>query len=242
MKQIAILCLMTLVLCSCGSKAPTCSDKRTLNLLREIYYQQLEKKLAAGGFNRTFIARIIGVVDVEINTIITAAYDTNIDKCTCEAVMETKLPSELLQIANSIEFRTPTDSTRTIGIATGRNLASVHVDTPIEGVDISADSLKSDIHYTSQLTSDKGEHVVTLQGHLPSINAIVEATRINDEAKIEQTRLAKPEKADNPILRKIKSRPKQEPEVQPVYHEDDNHDFRDEDAFVRQDNSDEEQQ
>jgi hypothetical protein len=171
MKRIAILCLMILVLCGC-SKAPSCSDQKTLDVVRQIYHDQLQNKLAAGGVKKTLIRRIIGVVDVGINTIVTVTYEKDTDEYSCYAVMETKIPSELMKTANTFD----------------------HDDTSMGGVEINTDSLKSNISYTSQLSRDKQDHLVTLQGHLPSINLIVKATNINEKTKIEQTRLAEIEK------------------------------------------------
>jgi hypothetical protein len=138
----------------------------------QIYHEQLKQNLAAGGVNKALIGRMIDVVDVGINTIATAAYDKAVDGYTCRAVMETKLPSELLKRAKTF----------------------AHGDTSMKGIEINEDSLKNDIHYTSLLDIDNEDHLVTLQGHLPSIKLIVKATNINDKVKPEQTMLAEIEK------------------------------------------------
>jgi hypothetical protein len=99
---------------------------------------------------------------ISVTGIRTAAYDKKTGKCTCDAVIEAKIPETMAEVANSPLFK-----------------ASMSQNAGAGSVEIDGGVVKSDIHYTSQMTDDKKQHLVELYGHKPIVDFVVSLSFAN---------------------------------------------------------------
>ncbi len=153
---VVIFVLSVSTLSSCGSSTPNCTDEKTVGLVKNIFYNSIEQTAASWGLNKALVNNMMTTDKISVTMIRTAAHDKTIGKYTCDAVIEAKIPETIEKMASSPFFK----ASMSQSVGTG-------------SVEIGGGIVKSDIHYTSQLTDDKKQHLVELRGHEPIVDVVV---------------------------------------------------------------------
>lgn len=143
------------VLWGCGSKTPSCSDEKTVNLVKQIYEGSLKKGVPPFVPDESLLKAIANAVNMSITTIRTAEHDGKTDKFVCDAVMEVKFPDAVAKPGPA-------------GVTPLTDCTSSMPSVQIEGA-----LAKANIRYTSQMTEDKKEQVVELSGVDPIVNVVL---------------------------------------------------------------------
>ncbi len=132
-------------LAGCGAKTPPCADPKSIDLVRQIFHDALQKQAVASGLDKSLADQITSAVQITVTMIRTANRDDKLDKYTCEASLEAKLPDKLVQTIGNTPVR----------------LSELVEYEPSGG------HLKSRVQYTSQTTDDTKQHLVELRGYAP---------------------------------------------------------------------------
>ena len=148
MKQVLLsIVLVTFSLAGCSNKPPSCSDEKTVELVKRIFHKSLTEKQNEPGEDASLLDKMKQDVKLVVNTIRTSATDEKVGKVTCDAVLEAELPATAKAPLENPIFRTAMvrdPSTR---------------DLKVNGLMVS-----TDIQYNSQMTDDKKEHLVEMRG------------------------------------------------------------------------------
>lgn len=148
MKSLAITTVAAILLLQgCSASGPKCSDARTIELVRKIFRQGVEKQFAVGQLSPE---PVLKDTEVSLTTIRTVSYDEKIGKSTCEAVLEVRVPVDIEPIAGN-------PMTKML----------------IGNVEIKGDTVRHDIQYSAQLTDDRDQLLVWARGHEPVVHAIL---------------------------------------------------------------------
>jgi hypothetical protein len=140
------LCL-TFSAASALGQTPTCSDKRTLELVRRIFEQSIERQAAGFPQAQEFSRSIMSKIAVNVRSIRTATIERQIGKHYCAGVMEVRLSPKAAAMINAPHAQT---------------LLAQSPET--KGVRIVGNTVTHDVEFTSQLTDDRKEHFVEAGG------------------------------------------------------------------------------
>lgn len=151
-----IAALAAILVQGCGNETPTCSDDRTVGLIKQIFRRSLEELLAAKELEPTLAEPIYNHLQLRVTTITTNDNSEKIRKFTCQAFLEVGLPEKGVKMANTPSFR-----------------AAMANDPATSGVDVSGNLIKHGIHYTSRVTDDGNQHLVEMTGHAPLVEVAI---------------------------------------------------------------------
>lgn len=192
------VCLLAGILAIAGcAKAPGCSDEKTVGLIKRIVSKSISDSIARdkeavmrlhgqtnpGVVSQAFdglTEKITGSIQMTVDAIRKAEYDSGTDKHTCDAQLSVALPPNYKAVANTMRGINP-DALRMllVGVALGLNWE----ENLNETANLDPDNLRLDIRYTSQLTEGKGEQLVELKGHAPLVKLV---TTLGSIAKVSE--------------------------------------------------------
>lgn len=145
MHRLALICICLLPVSAVG-QSPSCADPRTVQLIKQIFAESIERK-SAGFPVQDLAARINALIPVSVRSIRTAEIERTISKHYCEGVLEVRLPAKsaaLLTSPRAQALLAQSPETRTIR-TTGNTVSQT-------------------VRFTSQLTDDRKEHYVEVGG------------------------------------------------------------------------------
>jgi hypothetical protein len=142
--------LTVLALAGCGNKPPSCSDDKTLALVKQIYFESFQELRSEP--RRPFIVRELNFSSVNeaalsVSGIRTTSSDDKLGKLMCEGTLEIKLHPEVMAHLNSLldrELLIPRWSK--------------------DGIKKTTTSFTRSITYSTQLTDDKNQQIVESHG------------------------------------------------------------------------------
>jgi hypothetical protein len=141
-----------IALTGCGNKTPSCTDPAAVDLVKTIYQQSFDKRLSAMSDEQKQRAQYATKdITISVDSIRTSSADDAVGKRTCEAQLIATVPAGAV----------PTDTV----------LRSIYNDA--QGVTVEGTAIKGQVTYTAQRTEDKGELLVSLVGHMPVIDHLV---------------------------------------------------------------------
>jgi hypothetical protein len=152
-RNISISFAAFIMLVGCTQKVPPCSDVKTIENVKNIYKQSLQEELSRIHSNID-VNTVMNNIPINITAIRTSNNDKKARKCSCEAVIEAKLPEKFADPLN----KSPFSSTENI------KGAILTLGYPMK---YENSTLSCNIEYISQLTDDKNEHIVQARGHSP---------------------------------------------------------------------------
>jgi len=135
----------------CTYLGPSCGDESTVSLVKSIYFDSLAEHVP----DETSLAQIKDSVGIDIKKIRTVSRDLMTTKVTCEAVIEAKLPEGASRVLTYPLFK--------VALSQEPSTWTLEVDNR---------AVKNGINYTSQVTDDGNEQVITLVGHQPIAETI----------------------------------------------------------------------
>jgi hypothetical protein len=146
------LATAALALAGCGNKTPSCTDPAAVELVKTIYQQSFDKRLSAMSDEQKQRTQYATKdITISVESIRTSSADDAVGKRTCEAQLIATVPAGAV----------PTDTV----------LRSIYNDA--QGVNVEGTAIKGEVIYTAQRTEDKGELLVSLVGHMPVIDHLV---------------------------------------------------------------------
>lgn len=177
-----LLFLITGLILSGCSKTPNCSDPETINLVKKIFDKSIRDSIDEDNATASQIAqqlsssngkfqgfsflgqladKVSSSIQVTVDTIRVASQDEKIGKYSCDAELVIKLPPNLQQTEEDIKNQKPDViadlvESRMFGFKWIEKLNNIDK--------LNGDTISQDIHYTSQLTEDKKQQLVELQG------------------------------------------------------------------------------
>jgi hypothetical protein len=141
------ICLVALSLAACANKPPACSDEKTIELIKQIFYESLAETQKQPGLDASLLDAMKRDLKLAVSSIRTAATDDKVGKITCDAVLEAEFPSTAKKQLENFQVRRGTLPTLEFA-----NLK-------VNGLNVSVD-----IQYSTQLTDDKKQQMVELSG------------------------------------------------------------------------------
>lgn len=185
MRVLGVSALMAalMVIQGCGTSTPPCSDERTIGLVKKIFRKSLEDDLAAKGLELSLADQITNSIQLNVATIRTTGNDEQVHKFSCHAVLDAIVPEKTGKVVNRPSF-----------------LAAVANDFTTQGIEVSGNSIRHDVQYTSHVTDDGDQHLVEMSGHKPIIevaialasNGLLGGSRDEASASKPSSPLAKP--------------------------------------------------
>jgi hypothetical protein len=148
--------LAAILVQGCGNETPTCSDERTVGLIKQIFRKSLEQQVANRQLEPSLAEQISSQIQLRVATIVTNANDEKIHKYECEGVLEAVLPERGERTVNLPEFRT-----------------AISIDPATSTVQVSGNAIKHSIHFTSRVTDDGNQHLVEMKGHAPIVEVAI---------------------------------------------------------------------
>lgn len=131
------------------AQAPSCGNRQTIQLVKDVFTQSIEREAAGFPQGQRLAAEILGLVPVNVLSVRTAKVVRSSRKHFCQGVLEIRLsPQGAAQMRNN-----------------PRGLAMMAQDPETRGLRFSGQNLSHDIQFSSQLTDDGKEHVVEMVGH-----------------------------------------------------------------------------
>ena len=177
------LVVVVLALQACGVSTPKCGDEETVSLLKKIFQQSVAESVGSKIWDKTSANAVADSVNREIKlnftTIRTSGHDEKVDKYSCQAVLEAIFPQKIAQA-----FEVPV-----IKAALSQ-----------DGVQVSGNTAKVDVVYTSQLTDDGKHQLVEMSGHKAMVEAAVTLTtlaRTKEETQTADLQTSPPARADS---------------------------------------------
>lgn len=180
-----------LLLISGCTRTPSCSDEKTVNLVKTIFANSIQDSVKRDKENASknirqitqssdtnkvsalfdgLAEKISSSAQITINTIRIASHDDKIDKYTCDAELSVALPANFKKTVEGLKAGSP----NVLKMLVAGELLGFQWTEKLDGIaDLNPDAVKQDIHYTSQLTEEKGEHLVELRGHMPLVEMLV---------------------------------------------------------------------
>ena len=146
MRRAILVCLGMAALPAYG-QTPNCSDSRTIELVKRIFGQAIERRVAGMPQAKDIAAGIMSRSSVTVQSIRTVRIDEKIDKHFCQGVMELELSPR---------------SIATLGTPKGQALLAQGFDT--RSVRIAGNKVAQDIRFTSQMIDDGNQHFAELGG------------------------------------------------------------------------------
>ncbi len=129
------------------AQAPSCADGRTVQLVKDIFAQSIERQAAGFPQGQRLAKEIMALVSVEVHTIRTAKVNRPVGRNHCQGVLEIGLSRQGSAMMNN-----------------PRALAMMAQDPEMQGIRFSGRSVSNGIRFSSQLTDDGREHVVETSG------------------------------------------------------------------------------
>jgi hypothetical protein len=147
----AMLVAMGCAMAACGDRAPTCSDERTIEVVKQIFVDEISGAKASERSQQ-----VVQALDISVETIRTEGRDSGSGKLTCAASLHVEFEAGVIaNINRMIEAdRNETISNMTWKLRKGGR------------------TMDSDIRYMSQLTDDGKRLVVDLEGIEEAVMAI----------------------------------------------------------------------
>jgi hypothetical protein len=128
-------------------QTPSCSDTRTIELVKSIFEQAIERRAAGMPRSRDIASGVVSKSSVAVQSIRTVRIDETIGKHFCQGVMEIELSPRGLASLNAPDgqaWRAKSFDTRDVRIA--------------------GNKATYDIRFTSQLAEDGKRHLVEMGG------------------------------------------------------------------------------
>lgn len=130
------------------AQSPTCTDGQTIQLVKDIFTQSIERQAAGFPQGQRLASEIMTLIGVSVQTIRTTKVDRPAGKHYCQGVLEIRLSEQ-----GAAKMNNP------------RALAMMAQDPETRGIRFSGRSITHDIRFSSQLTDDRKEHFVEVVGH-----------------------------------------------------------------------------
>lgn len=147
--------LVTLALVGCSTKPTSCSDEKTIELVKRIFFDSLAEKQKEPNEDATLFDKMKLDVKLVVSTIRTSASDEKVGKVTCDAVLVAELPATAKAPLENPNFRN-----------------AIVSDPSTRELKVNGLMVSTDIQYTSQLTDDKKEQLVEMRGSKGLVNLV----------------------------------------------------------------------
>jgi hypothetical protein len=149
--RLSAVALTVLALAGCGNKPPSCSDDKTVNIIKSMYLDSFQEqrnepsmRVAVRELNfKSVNAEALSVIEVR-----TTSTEEKLGKLTCEGTLSIKLDPTVMAHLDK-------------ALAEGR----VQAHWTKDGIKKTTNSFTNSIFYTSQLTDDKKQQIVEMRGH-----------------------------------------------------------------------------
>lgn len=130
------------------AQAPSCADRQTIQLVRDIFAQSIERQAAGFPQGPRLASGIMDLIAVNVLSVRTAKANRTSGKQFCQGVLEVRLSPQ-----GAAKMNNP------------RALAMMAQDPEMRGIRFSGKNVSHDIHFSTQLTDDGKEHFVEAVGH-----------------------------------------------------------------------------
>lgn len=145
--RVAVLLSLAFASASVFAQTPTCSDKRTIGLVKRIFEQSIERQAAGFPQAQELSRNIMSRISVNVRSVRTANIERQIGKYYCAGVMEIQLSAKTAAMINAPHAQ-----------------ALLAQSPETRGVHIAGNTVAHDIEFTSQLTDDRREQFVEAAG------------------------------------------------------------------------------
>ncbi len=151
----AVLPMLVLCLTACGNKTPQCSDEKTLELVKGIFYDAMTGEQFKPNGDEGLLEQMKQGVKLTVKLIRTASTDDKTGKLVCNAELNVELPEASKKaMTNYLAMGS------WLGVPVDRKLK-------IDGTTVS-----TDIEYTSQMTDDKKQQLVEMRGFRGAVELV----------------------------------------------------------------------